>query len=383
MIDGIPPSSSILVDRYFLDESGHGGDLASAKALDFAGQPFFALACVGVGDAALLAAELDRLRVDYACGAGELKSTRLGKKLTPIAGELITFLGRHRWPLFVELVDKRFFVAIHIVNNLLCGPYGLDDVDMASRNMIAEFLSDEDSDAVLMAYIDACETLSVTSVATVIDLLWNWLDCSDAEIARTAQVLTMFARDRVRKSSAKAEEFLPIADESVTGKKVWMLPNLQCLTNIYARINQSRPASLDGVQLVHDEQMQYAKVLQDSKTLMEQLAAESALPNVPFADYRLRGRANLFFATGKNEPCLQAADIFAGCAMRFARDGKARKGRIEEPLRAVFYQMIDADNPVQATGTNLVMSTRLLERLGVSHISTNFLDRISPWAELR
>jgi hypothetical protein len=69
--------------------------------------------------------------------------------------------------------------------------------------------------------------------------------------------------------------------------------------------------------------------------------------------------------------------------MRFARDGKARKGRIEEPLRAVFYQMIDADNPVQATGTNLVMSTRLLERLGVSHISTNFLDRISPWAELR
>lgn len=35
--DGIPPSSSILVDRYFLDESGYGGDLASAKALDFAG----------------------------------------------------------------------------------------------------------------------------------------------------------------------------------------------------------------------------------------------------------------------------------------------------------------------------------------------------------
>lgn len=131
----------------------------------------------------------------------------------------------------------------------------------------------------------------------------------------------MFARDRVRKSSAKAEEFLPIADESATGKKVWMLPNLQCLTNIYARLNQSRPASLDGVQLVHDEQMQYAKVLQDSKTLMEQLAAEAALPNVPFADYRLRGRGGLVFATGKIVSCLQEADILAGCAMRFAREG--------------------------------------------------------------
>lgn len=29
---------------YFIDESGHSGDLASAKALDFANQPVFALA---------------------------------------------------------------------------------------------------------------------------------------------------------------------------------------------------------------------------------------------------------------------------------------------------------------------------------------------------
>lgn len=377
--DDIHPSSSVAVDRYFLDESGHGGDLASAKALDFAGQPFFALACVGAGDAAVLAAELDRLREHYACGEGELKSSKLGKKLTPIAGELITFLDRHRWPLFVELVDKRFFIAAHIVNHLLCGPYGLDNVDMASRNMIAEFLSDEDSDAVLLAYLSACETLSVTSVAAVIDLLWDWLDRSDAEIARTAQVLTMFARDRVRKAGAKAEDFLPIADESATGKKVWMLPNLQCLTNIYARLNQSRSVSLDGAQLVHDEQMQYAKVLEDSKTLMEQLSAEAALPIFPFADYRLRGRGDLVFATGKIEPSLQAADIIAGCAMRFARDGQTRKGRIDEPLRAVFHQIIDAGNPVQGTGINLVMSIRQLESLGVPHIAADIADRMFLW----
>jgi len=376
---GIRPSPSVPVDRYFLDESGHGGDLASAKNLDFAGQPFFALVCVGAADAALLAAELDRLRVFYACGAGELKSAKLGKKLAPISQELITFLVRQRWPLFVELVDKRFFIAAHLVNHLLCGPYGFDNVDMAGRNTIAEFLSDQDSDAVLLAYVNACDTLSVTSVAAVIDLLWHWLDRSDSEIARTAQVLTMFARDRVRKSTAKAEDFLPIADESATGKKVWMLPNLQSLTNIYARLNQSRPVSLDGAQLVHDEQMQYAKVLEDSKALMEQLAAEAAVPIVPFADYHLRGRGDLVFATGKIEPCLQAADILAGCAMRFARDGQARKGRVDTPLRAAFDQMIDAGNPMQATGINLVMSARLLETLGIPHIPADIVDRMFPW----
>lgn len=376
MIDHrIRPSLSVPVDRYFLDESGHGGDLASAKKLDFAGQPFFALACVGAADAAPLAAELDRLRVSYACGEGELKSAKLGKKLAPISRELITFLVRQRWPLFVELVDKRFFIAVHVVNHLLCGPHGHDSVDMVCRNMMAELLSDGDSDAVLLAYVKACDALSVTSVAAVIDLLWDWLDRSDAEIARTAQVLTMFARDRVRKSTAKAQDFLPIADDSATGKKVWMLPNLQSLTNIYARLNQSRPVSLDGAQLVHDEQMQYAKVLEDSKALMEQLAAEVAVPIVPFADYRLRGRGDLIFATGKTESCLQAADILAGCAMRFARDGQARKGRVDASLRAAFVQMIDAGNPIQATGINLLMSSRLLEVLDVPHIPADIASR--------
>lgn len=80
------------------------------------------------------------------------------------------------------------------------------------------------------------------------------------------------------------------------------------------------------------------------------------------------------------EPCLQAADILAGCAMRFARDGQARKGCIEEPLRAVFHQMIDAGNLVQGTSINLVMSTRLLETLGVPHIPAGIVDRMLPRA---
>ncbi|KTT69935.1 DUF3800 domain-containing protein [Sphingomonas endophytica] len=369
------PVPCVHADRYFLDESGHGGDLASAKTLDFAGQPFFALACVGAADDTALTTELDRLRTQYACGDGELKSSKLGKKLGPVSHDLVAFLAERRWPFFVELVDKRFFVAIHIVNHVLCGPYGLDNVDMASRNVMAEFLSDGDSDAVLLAYITACEAPSVSAVATVIDLLWDWLEQSDDEIARTTQVLTMFARDRVREASAKTEDFLPIADETEAGKKVWMLPNLQCLTNIYARINLSRPTGLDSAKLIHDEQMQYAKVLVDAKALMEKLSNDAALPIVPFADYQLCGRADLFFTTEIKEPCLQAADILAGCAMRFARDSQARKG-----LRSAFDQMIDAANPYQATGVNLVMTTRLLKLLGVPHAPTGFADELFQWA---
>jgi hypothetical protein len=42
--------------------------------------------------------------------------------------------------------------------------------------------------------------------------------------------------------------------------------------------------------------------------------------------------------------------------------------------------MMDAGNPTQATGINLVMSTLLLETLGVPHIPADFLDRMLPWS---
>ena len=358
-------SHTKFVDRYFLDESGHSGDLASTKELDFSGQPVFALACIGVGNETELVAELDRLRTHYRCGTGELKSSALGRKLPGFASDLVTFLVERSWPLFIELVEKRFFIAIHIVNHLLCGRYTLAEVDMSSRNLIAEFLADEVSDEILLAYLEACRLQSVPSVAAVIDKLWNWLDLSDAETARTAQVLTLYARDRVRESSANAEDFLPIADETEFGKKIWMLPNLQCLTNIYARLNLSRKQGIEGTALIHDEQMQYAKVLLESKALMEQMAKDGGLPIVPFADYKLRGKSGLRFATAQDEPCLQAADILAGCAMRFAREGLRRNLRVDSLLRLAFDRLIQAGNPMEATGVNLVMSQLLLRRLNV------------------
>lgn len=353
------------MDRYFLDESGHGGDLTSSAELDFSGQPVFALACVGAGDVAELTAELDRLRMAYRCGDRELKSSALGARLPDIAAELVGFLVQRQWPLFIELVDKRYFVAIHVVNHLLCGPHGLDEIDMASRVEIAEFLSDAGSDTVLKAYLAACRSQSIASVNATIDLLWDWLDHSDEDIARTAQVLTMYARDRSRVRGAQSEPFLPIADETVSGKKVWMLPNLQCLTNVYARVNRSLPHGLQGVTLVHDAQLQYAKILEDSKALMEKLAAARAIPVVPSADYDLRGQADLAFATAREEPCLQAADILAGCAMRFAQDGLRSNGRVDATLRSAFLDILGTVDPVRATGVNLVMSHGVIDQLGL------------------
>ena len=84
---------------YVIDESGHSGDLASAKALDFANQPVFALACIGVTDPEGLADEIERLRIVHRCGPGELKSdmARLPQFVTDLAAYLDTVRRRNIW----------------------------------------------------------------------------------------------------------------------------------------------------------------------------------------------------------------------------------------------------------------------------------------------
>lgn len=348
---------------YFLDESGHGGDLASARGIDFAGQPVFALACVGVPDPAALANELDRLRQIHRCGAGELKSTMA--RLPAFAIDLADYLGRSNCPIFIELVDKRFFIATHIVNHLLCGDLRPEAVPMPLRNRIAEFLTDTPAEAILLDYLALCRDPGIGRIRALLDQIRDWLDASDADVARFAQFLTIEARDRARLASADPATFLPIHDLTATARKVWMLPNLQSLTNIYARINQSHRGGLDGVTLVHDEQLQYDGVLSDAKIQMELLAELNAVPCMPFADYRLSGRAAICFGTSVDEPCLQAADILAGCAMRFAREARAGKKRGDTAMRKAFFALLALSDPWRAQGINLVFTYRTLEHMGV------------------
>ena len=178
----------------------------------------------------------------------------------------------------------------------------------------------------------------------------------------------MLARDRTREADVSVEDFLPIADRGPAGRAVWMLPNLQSLTNLYGRVNLSR-RSLDGVTLVHDVQLQYGGILEAAKEQLEGMSALGALPFTPFADYGLRSRADLTFATASQEPCLQAADILAGCAMRFGRGAFGRKSAVRSDLRAAFMAIFDAGDPYRATGVNLVMSDRALMRLDLPHIA--------------
>lgn len=363
----VQPLAPPLVRRLYLDESGHGGDVAGGGG--FAQQQAFTLACVGVGDTRLLVAELERLRAEFKVPAGEFKAKTLKTRLTPIALALIAFFRAQRWPIFIEAVDKRYFLAIHIVQHVLCGDLNGGYVDQISRNAMAELLADQDAGPAFTAYLEACRAPSIEKVRIAVQALWDWLETRDEEIARTAQILTMFARDRARREDADPLGFLPLADIGPGGRPVWILPNLQCLTNIYARINLWAGRRVKDLQLIHDAQIQYESVLRDAKALMEALGGEGAQVWTPFADYGVKESASLRFAASGEEPSIQAADIVAGAVMRCLRRGLEDTALLSEQDEALLEALVDLGNPFTASGVNFVMTARDLERIGVPTVA--------------
>lgn len=127
---------------------------------------------------------------------------------------------------------------------------------------------------------------------------------------------------------------------------------------------------------IHDEQLQYGAILTDAKALMEDLARQgNALP-APFADYNLSSVAELRFVDSTSKICLQAADLLAGCAMRFARDAIGRRRKLNPALRDAFFVLLGLTDELQGRVINLVFTCAALERMGVP------VFRLPPWLDL-
>jgi hypothetical protein len=111
-----------------VDESGNTGD--AAKMVDaFGGQPSFAL--VGVGEPSgsrKLDGIVQRLRQKYRIQSPELKSRALTRH--PSLGlDLLESLLVESCPVFIELMDKQFYLSTNIVSFFLGRPW----LDMASE----------------------------------------------------------------------------------------------------------------------------------------------------------------------------------------------------------------------------------------------------------
>jgi hypothetical protein len=369
------PRSASPATTFYVDESGNSGDLVNAgRSFDFGQQPVFTLAGIGVDNDSSLAAELERLRVQHRVRSREIKSSAVKDKPAFVV-DLVAHLQQRGYPIFLEVVDKRFFICATMVNHFVIPPVA-DEFDrrrdvIQMKSDVVDYLHTVMPTSVMHTYIDACAEPTMASTRRAFEALSHWLE-SRIPSDENARFVHQFAIDSfadfeegAKASQPNAQAFLPAPDLSKGAKPYWMLPNLSSFTNLYARINLFRGREMSGVRIIHDEQLQYDHILHQGKQASESFSDLGLTWPLQHADYRFMERGELTFSASNLSAGIQAADVLAGFVMRYVQSIIAQATRPPPEEIKAFGLLLLLAEPERGTGLNFVLGRRDFDRLGL------------------
>lgn len=311
-----------MANIYFIDESGNTGDIATQKALTgFAGQPFFSLACIGVEEKKVLDDFAKELIKKHRIQSSEFKSTNICTKKRYIIPELIDFLIKHNGKILVEIIDKRYQLCSALMDYYIFCPYIMPNRDTpesirfwkGTYDFIYNFIDDKFIQDFICAFSTPDDDL--TYIERCINNMLNLVKHHANELITFVEdVKDVFRHMKITYGNVITKKrFLPLPDFS-RGKKYGILPNVNCLANIYARINKIEGDG-ETITIYHDEQKEFNAPLEEIKKLTEVLSSEASLIT-PYSDFNIKNKANLDFVSSKDEYGVQFADLISGAFMR-------------------------------------------------------------------
>jgi hypothetical protein len=353
--------------NYFVDECGQTGDIARLNALSgFSDQPIFCLAAIGVAAEPSLGEGINRLKEKHGIRLGELKSAARRER-PEFAYEVVRLVCTERYPFFLEVMDKKYFLATHITSRQLLPPIGGLAADPRThffQNLVADYLFERLPDAVFAKFIDACLSPSHETLSAQLSALIEFAraDSGGEHVAAIVCDLAMTAEKDYQEARAEGcdnafFDYLPIPDDNKYQKPVWILPNLSAFTNIYARINLYEGGRLSNIRLIHDEQLQFDEILEASKRVAETLRERAAEMFTPHSDFNFRESASLSFASSTESIGLQVADILAGFCMRYVKDFFTERKQVRPIAHQTYDLLRRFTNPAGGVGLNLVVSS--------------------------
>lgn len=347
---------------FYLDESGNTGDLSRTNAqLEFGGQPIFSLAAIGLSDENRLTQQLASLRTKYNVQSDELKLSKILKRKPDFAFETVELLVRECIPFFIEIVDKKYQLAVNIVGGFVWPPYfntKESEQTVWLQNVFADYIYHKISNQVFFRFVQCMHEPSNEKTNEFFDLLEETVGKDIHEIGQALASQVAESKDDFRlmmeEEGAHAyKRFLPSPDIGKRNQKVWMLPHFASFTNIYARINLNRSGKLAGSKLIHDEQAHFDEIIEAAKTQVESVDVSKMDYIPPFSDFNIKNAPNLLFKASPDSTGIQLADVLAGLSMRWYlahlnRD--ADKGVLDKAMNL----LLEHSNSSRGTGINVV-----------------------------
>jgi hypothetical protein len=231
------------------------------------------------------------------------------------------------------------------------------------RNCLADFLNAEATNDILDTFVHTClnpsETHLMRSFSLLEELGRSLLESpGKRDIALGLCRMVEDARSEFlelkEKDSDASLRFLPPPDHNKRSKLVWMLPNLTSFTNIYARLNLYFEQKLQGIHIVHDQQLEIEDILQLGKVAAEAINEQGELPYTPRSNFVFKEIATFAFAQSHEGIGLQMADVVAGAVMRYFRDDRQA---LHSDLAGAVEHLIATSDGRTGYGINQVVAT--------------------------
>lgn len=359
---------------YYIDESGNTGDLTAAK-LEIYGkdQRMFTLAAVGCDLDQPFKDRFEALKAAHRIQSSEVKSRQAYGRPQFIAG-LLDMLEERGCPIFIEAVDKHYFVIANIMDRIVVPYVGACDVQPRTlwmRGVMADHMAIYGPPELAQAFIASCQSRDYVEVRDFYKQIIRWAQTCRLPTEGVADAFVRFTRDSLKDfrklPKAKAvERALPIPDTSPKGKLLWVLPNLTSFTHIYARINRFLEKQVSGVTLFHDEQLQFGDVLHQNKGLMEGFTAQDVKLPLKTADFEFSASAKLEFLRSHDSIGIQIADVLAGFMARYIQDAVWSGMAMDADRMAIFNRLVTTGERERGTGVNIVAPESLLRFLGIT-----------------
>ncbi|MGV7240674.1 DUF3800 domain-containing protein [Caballeronia sp. M23-90] len=311
---------------FYIDESGNTGDLARTSAdLDFGGQAVFSLAAVGIANESSLTEELAALRKKHKVQATELKLSKILKRKPDFALDAVDLLVKNDFPFFVEVVDKKYQLAVSITNGFIWPPYFNTEESQSTvwmKNIFADYIYYRVPNDVIYEFVQCMNNPSNEKIGAYFDLLKSCVSQHSHEVAQAiasqAKESKADFRIMIEQEGDKAHRrFLPLPDIGKRNQEVWLLPNFSSFTNIYARMNLYLSGKLEGCRIFHDEQAHFDEIIGEAKFQAESAKIDPTKFRLPYSDYNFQKMADLFFRASPESTRIQLSDLVAGLSMRW------------------------------------------------------------------
>lgn len=359
---------------YYIDESGNTGDLTTAKIETYGKeQRMFTLAAVGCDLDQPFKDRFEALKAAHRIQSEEVKS-RQGYERPQFVSDLLDLLEERGSPIFIEAVDKHYFVIANIIDRIVVPYVGACDVQPGAlwmKGVMADHMAIHGPPELAQAFISCCQSRDYVEVRDFYKQIIRWAQSCRLPTEGVADAFVRFTRDSLKdfRNLPKAravERALPISDTSPKGKLLWVLPNLTSFTHIYARINRFLEKQVSGVTLFHDEQLQFGDILRQNKMVMEAFTNEDVIPAFKTADFEFSASAKLEFMRSHDCIGIQIADVLAGFVARYIQDA-VWGGMAMDPSRmSIFSRLVTAGVRERGTGVNIVAPESLVRFLGIA-----------------